>query len=215
MSPRPPYSQLPFLPPLTTPCSIWVTFASKVMPFSARSLRTPPQSPVRVERVKRSPKYGFTSSWAPARDSKETSRAIVATRIADRRLIVHHLSMSLEVGFSLLASPDWTSYCPFQNSGFHTASPPRACGQRHFYGPLPLVAAGFQVRHAASELAPSHDFPAGCAGLAIFCVQEVLQQAVEATQPTARRSPGHTSPPRGSCFRSAGSARLSSAAAPC
>ena len=25
----------------------------------------------------------------------------------------------------------------------------RTCGRRHFYGPLPLVAAGFQVRQAA------------------------------------------------------------------
>src|SRR5215510_3457314 len=57
-SPRPPYCQAPLLPPLTTPCPIWVTFRSMVTPFSAHSLRRPPQSPVKVERDQRSPEYG-------------------------------------------------------------------------------------------------------------------------------------------------------------
>jgi hypothetical protein len=54
-SPRPPYSYAPFLPPPTTPCRTCVMFMSRVTPLAANSLRSPPQPPVRVERVQISP----------------------------------------------------------------------------------------------------------------------------------------------------------------
>src|SRR5215471_14115499 len=54
-SPRPPYSHAPFLPPPTTPCPTWVMLMSKVTPLAANLLRSPPQSPVRVERLQISP----------------------------------------------------------------------------------------------------------------------------------------------------------------
>src|SRR5262249_15415155 len=62
-SPRPPYSQLEFLPPPTTPCSTCVRLASKVMPLFARVFRTPPQSPVMVERDQRLPEYCPSAVW--------------------------------------------------------------------------------------------------------------------------------------------------------
>src|SRR5215471_7350781 len=58
MSPRPPYSHAPFLPPATTPWPTWVIFRSKVTPFSASWLRRPHQAPVRAERDHISPEYG-------------------------------------------------------------------------------------------------------------------------------------------------------------
>src|SRR5262249_15585504 len=81
-SPRPPYCQAPLLPPLTTPCPIWVTFRSMVTPFSAHSLRSPPQSPVRVERDQKSPAYGSLGvvSCAPTcmlREIPSTARTVI------------------------------------------------------------------------------------------------------------------------------------------
>ncbi len=37
--PRPPYSEQSFLPPPTTPCSVWVTLASTATSFADKSLR--------------------------------------------------------------------------------------------------------------------------------------------------------------------------------
>src|SRR5262245_21776736 len=54
-SPRPPYCQAPLFPPLTTPWPTWVMFRSMVTPLAAHSLRTPPQSPVTVDRDQTSP----------------------------------------------------------------------------------------------------------------------------------------------------------------
>src|SRR5262249_43385094 len=85
-SPRPPYCQAPLLPPLTTPWPIWVTFRSMVTPFDAQSLRKPPQSPVRVDRVKRSPEYGSLGVVSCARTGARreiTRRNIVAIVILD------------------------------------------------------------------------------------------------------------------------------------
>src|SRR5262249_48805105 len=85
-SPRPPYCQAPLLPPLTTPCPIWVTFRSMVTPFSAHSLRRPPQSPVKVERDQRSPEYGSFGVVSCARTGAPREiaiRNITATMIVD------------------------------------------------------------------------------------------------------------------------------------
>src|SRR5215510_15210309 len=85
-SPRPPYCQALLLPPLTTPWPTWVTFRSMVTPFAAHSLRRPPQSPVRVERVKRSPEYGSLdeASCAQAGAPREIpNRNIVAAIIVN------------------------------------------------------------------------------------------------------------------------------------
>src|SRR6266850_3006564 len=86
MSPRPPYCHAPLLPPLTTPWPTWVTFISMVTPFAAHSLRKPPQSPVRVERVQRSPEYGSLGevSCAPtSMPSEIPSRNMAVTIIVD------------------------------------------------------------------------------------------------------------------------------------
>src|ERR1043166_6244503 len=65
-SPRPPYSQAPFLPPSTTPCPTCVTLRSRVTPLLAISLRNPPQSPVNVERDQKSPEYGVAGGVSAA-----------------------------------------------------------------------------------------------------------------------------------------------------
>ena len=64
--PRPPYSQVLFLPPSATSCPIWVRLRSVVTPFAAISLRAPPQSPVSVERFNKSPEYVGDASCATA-----------------------------------------------------------------------------------------------------------------------------------------------------
>ncbi len=108
-SPRPPYCQTPLLPPLTTPWPIWVILKSNVMPFCAHSLRRPPQSPVRVERDKRSPEYGSLGevSCAPTRALREIpSRNMAVTIVVNFFIVVTPVYLSVAVGFQVSGSAE-------------------------------------------------------------------------------------------------------------